>query len=746
MPRSVGSSLPRFDARAKVSGQLRYPGDFDLPGQLHAKILWPAHPHARITRFDIGPALAAPGVVAVLAAADVPVNEYGLNVRDQEVLVGRVGGIVRCLLDQVAVVVAETEAQAEAALALIDIAYEILPGVYSIAAALAPDAPLVHPERGDSNVLLHYKIRHGDVEAAFAQADIIIEHDYSSHPQEHAYLQPEAGLASLRGDGKIEVIVAGQWLHEDRHQIAHALGLPVEQIVVRYPGIGGAFGGREDMSVQIVLALAAWKLGRPVKMQWSRGESIRGHHKRHAAVAHAKWGATKDGRVLAMQVDVSTDAGAYAYTSTKVLGNLTLACLGPYEVANVRVDTRTVYTNNLAAGAFRGFGGPQGHWIAEMQMNRLAAALEMDPVEVRLRNLLREGSILATGSVIPSGVTIDQVLQTCAQAAGWVQGPRGWQRPPQAAPADDLPSPHRAYSLDAAPARRARGVGIACCFKNVGFSLGYVDECWAGVELYGDGSIERAVVRHAGAEVGQGAHQIMRQIAADVLRLPLEQVELIAEDTDATRNSGSASASRMTFMAGNAILGAAQQALQKWQNEEDRPCVAEYRYLPRPTTPYDHDTGAGDPNITYGYCAQAAEVEVDLDSGRIQVLRLWSVNDVGRALNPQLVAAQIEGAVAQSVGWTLQEDFKQAQGSVLTDQLSTYLIPTVLDTPLEIIPIILELPDPQGPLGARGMAEMPFIPTAPAIAAAVHAATGRWFHALPLTPERVVGGGRWLVG
>lgn len=734
--RAVGSSLPRYDAQAKVTGALAYPGDVDLPGQLHMKILWPAHPHARITHFDTAAAVAAPGVAAVLAAADVPVNEYGLILPDQEVLVGRVGGVVRCLLDQVALVVAETEAQAAAALGLIEVEYEVLPGVYSIAEALAAGAPMVHPEKGDSNVLLHYKIRRGDVEAAFAQADLIIEHDYSSHPQEHAYLQPEAGIGFVRPDGKIEVIVAGQWLHEDRQQIAHALGLPEDQIVVRYPGIGGAFGGREDMSVQIILALAARKVGRPVKIQWTRGESIRGHHKRHAAVAHAKWGAMKDGRVIAMQVDVNTDAGAYAYTSTKVLGNLVLACLGPYEVANVHVDARTIYTNNLAAGAFRGFGGPQGHWIAEMQMNRLAATLGMDAVEVRLRNVLREGSILATGSVIPTGVTIDQVLQSCAQAAGWRQGPRGWTRPAVSV-ADELPPAHRAYSLDAAPARRARGVGIACCLKNVGFSLGFVDECWAEVELHGAGAIERAVVRHAGAEVGQGAHQVMRQVAAEVLRLPLEQVDLIADSTETTRNSGSVSASRMTFMAGNAILGAAQQALQKWQNEEERPCVAAYRYLPRPTTPYDRDTGASDPNITYGYCAQAAEVEVDLDSGRVQVLRLWSVNDVGRAINPQQVEGQIEGAIAQSVGWALQEDFKQAQGRVLTDQLSTYLIPTVLDTPVEVIPIILELPDPQGPLGARGMAEMPFIPTAPAIAAAVHAATGLWIHDLPLTPEKV---------
>ena len=735
--RAVGSSVSRFDAHAKVTGELLYAGDINLPDQLHMKVLWPDRPHARITRFDIAPALAAPGVVAVLTADDVPVNEYGLIMPDQEVLVGRVGGVVRCILDQVALVIAETEAQAEAALDLIDIEYEDLPSVFSIAEAMAPEAPIVHPEKGDSNVLLHYKIRHGDVEAAFAQADVIVEGEYSTHPQEHAFLQTESGVAHVRADGKVEIFTGGQWMHEDREQVAHALGLPDDMVVIHYAGIGGAFGGKEDMSVQIILGLAAYKLRRPVKVVWSRSESIIGHHKRHASVARAKWGATKDGRVIAMQVDVSTDAGAYAYTSTKVLGNLTLACLGPYDIANAHVDARTVYTNNIAAGAFRGFGGPQGHWIAEMQMNRLAEALDMDPVELRMRNVLREGSTIATGSEMPPGVTVGQVLEQTALAAGWRQTESGWARPASAAPPLELPPTHRVRSLDASPGRKARGVGIAASFKNVGFSLGAPEECYATVELHGDGEIERVVLRHAGAEVGQGSHTAFRQFVAEALELPVERVELIASDTDETDNSGSVSASRMTFMAGNAILGAAQLAKQMWEDEEDRPCIATYRYTPRPTSGYDPKTGASDPNITYGYCVQAAEVEVDLDTGHITVLRLWSGNDVGKAVNPQQVEGQIEGAVAQSVGWTIQEDFKQENGRVLTNQLSTYLIPTVLDVPVEMHPIVLEYPDPQGPLGARGMAEMPFIPTAPAITAAVHAATGVWFHDLPLSPERV---------
>ena len=735
--RAIGSSIPRFDAKEKVTGRALYPGDIHMPGQLYMKILWPEEVPARITRFDISKAQSASGVVAVLAADDVPVNEYGLIMPDQEVLCGRVGGIVRSIIDQVALVIAETEEEAEAALALIDIEYEPLPGVYTIEEALAPNAPLVHPERGDTNILHSYRIRLGDVEKAFAEADVIVEHTYHTHPQEHAYLQPEAGLSFVRPDGKIEVIVGGQWMHEDREQIAHALDLPEEQIVVRYPPIGGAFGGREDMSVQIVLALAAQKTGRPVKIQWSRRESIRGHHKRHAMIARAKWAATKDGKLVAAEIDVSTDAGAYAYTSTKVLGNLTLACLGPYEIPNVKVDSRTVYTNNIASGAFRGFGGPQGHFIAEMQMNHLAEALGMDPVELRMKNLWKEGSYLATRSMLPEGVTVRQTLEACALKAGWTQNDTGWQRPQVSqTPAEATPV-HRAFSLEASAGRKVRGIGIATSFKNVGFSLGYVDESWATVELHGGSEIERVVVHHAGADVGQGAHTVMRQFAADFLGVPLEIVELVADDTDHTRNSGSSSASRMTFMAGNAIRGAAEEALRLWREEEERPAVATYRYVPRATTPYDPETGESDPNIAYGYCSQAAEVEVDLDTGRITVLHVWNVTDVGKAVNPAMVRGQIYGAIAQSVGWTILEDLKYEKGQVLTDKLSTYLVPTVMDTAIHVTADFLENPDPQGPMGARGMGEMPFIPTAPAIVAAVHDATGVWFDELPLTPERV---------
>lgn len=751
--RAVGSSIPRFDAADKVTGQAAYPADIDLPGQAWLKIVFAGVPHARIVRMDTSRAEAVEGVIAILTAADVPVNEYGLVMPDQPVLCG-LGStpqaeVVRWEGDKVALIVAETAAQAEAAARLLDIEYEALPVITDTDQALAPDALPLHPhpfsnfpypEGRDrqSNLLVTHRLRYGDIKAGFDQADVCVEGVYSTHPQEHAYLQPEAGLGHVRDDGRIEVIVAGQWMHEDQEQISHALDLPLSQIVVRYPAIGGAFGGREDMSIQIPLALAAWKTGRPVKTVWSREESIVGHHKRHAFVIRAKWGATKEGKIVAAQMDLTSDSGAYSYTSTKVLANATLMCLGPYEIPNAHVDARTVYTNNCPGGAFRGFGGPQAHFAAEMQVTKLAHALQMDPVELRMRNVLRDGSTLVTGSPVPAGCTTEEVLAEAARQGGWQKRNGQWSL--SAADADSTPPDNGngllTTSLDSSRGRIARGRGIAASYKNVGYSFGFPEHCTAWVELHGGGTIERARVGCVGAEVGQGAHTAFILMTAEVLGLSPEQVELEAADTDVTGSSGSSSASRMTFMAGNAIQGAAERAMALWRDEE-RPARAEFVYHPRATTPFDRETGACDPNITYGYCAQVADVEVDRETGHVTVKRFVSVNDVGRAIHPQHVEGQIEGAVAQSIGWTLLENYLQEGGITITPQLSNYLIPGVADVAEEIVPVILELPDPQGPLGARGMAEMPILPTAPAIAAALHDALGVWYDTLPFTPETV---------
>lgn len=722
----IGQSTQRVDAVAKVTGEALYPGDLVRDDMLHMKILFAGRPHARVLNIDTSAAEKASGVVAIFTAQDVPVNEYGLIMPDQPVLCGpgsdKDGGdVARFVGDQVALVVAESEEQAAAALPLIKVEYEDLPVLTDPFEAMAEGAVQLHPNM-PGNVVCQYRIRKGDLEAGFASAEVVIEDTYHTTWQEHAFLQPEAGLAYIDDEGRITIEVAGQWTHEDREQIAHALGLPEEQVRVIYPAIGGAFGGREDLSVQIVLALAVWKLQRPVKIVWSREESMLGHHKRHPITIKAKWGAARDGKLVAAQCEVVGDSGAYAYTTTKVLGNATLMCTGPYEIENVHVDTYGIATNNLPSGAFRGFGGPQGALAAESQMNKLADALGMDPVEIRKRNVLTDGAITSVGTPLPKGVSIPQVVDACAEAGGWTQAQNGWQRAATQQPDN--------------PAKR-RGIGFACAFKNIGFSFGFPEQCWATVELHGGADIEQVVVYHAGAEVGQGAHTAFAQMAAEAAGVSLDKIRLVLSDTATSGNSGSASASRMTFMAGNAIRGAVDEALKAWQTEE-RPASATYQYRPPKTTPFDAKTGRSEPNFAYGYVAQVAEVEVDIETGQVDLIRVISANDVGKAINPNLVQGQIEGAVVQAQGYAIMEDFQMDNGQVRTAHLSTYLIPTVLDVPHEVQSVILEYPDPIGPWGARGMAEMPYLPLAPAIVAAVHDATGLWFDDIPLTPPGVV--------
>ena len=688
---------------------------------LHMKILFAGRPHARVQWIKTEKAEAAPGVVAVYTAKDIPVNEYGLQWQDQPVLCGVLGStkpgtdIVRFVGDQVAAVVARTEAEAAAAVKLIEVGYEDLPIVSDPVAAMQPDAPRVHTEIGDSNICVHYKIRKGNVEQGFAQAEVIVEGEYRTPVQEHAYLQPEAGLAYIDEEGRITIQCGGQWTHEDQHQVAHALDLPPEKIRVVYPAIGGAFGGREDMSVQIVLALAAWKLGRPVKIIWSRQESIIGHGKRHAAVLRARWGATKDGKVVAIENEIIGDGGAYMYTSNKVLGNSTITSTGSYNIANVKTDVYGVYTNNVPGAAFRGFGAPQALFMAEMQMDKLAEKLGMDPVEIRLKNALKDGDPLGVGTPSPSPVSVIQCIEAARNKFEWKKGKKN----------------------EATPAHIKRGVGFATGFKNIGFSFGYQENCWAKVEIHGNGEIERVILHHAGAEVGQGTHTVMMQMAAEAVGVPFEKVSMFSSDTASMGSSGSVSASRMTFMAGNAIKGAAEVALKKWKLEE-RPAVGEFKYLAPRTDQFDKETGYSTPNFAYAFVAQAVEVEVDTETGHVHVLRVVSADDVGQAINPALVEGQVEGAVVQAQGYAVLEDFKTQNGRVLTDQLSTYLIPTIWDIPEKVETVLVEVPDPNGPWGARGMGELPFLITAPAIGAAIHNAVGVWIDEFPFTPERVL--------
>ena len=722
----VGKSLPRVDARGKVTGETPYSGDLSREGMLHMKMLFAGRPHARVLWIKTDRAEAAPGVVAVYTAKDVPLNEYGLQWQDQPVLCGPIpeGGkpgtdIVRFVGDQIAAVVAETEAQAAAAVKLIEVGYEDLPVVTDAREAMKPDSPRVHEHIGDSNICVHYKIRKGNVEDGFATADGIVESEYRTPVQEHAYLQPEAGLAYLDKEGRIVVECGGQWTHEDRHQVAHALNMPNEAVRIIYPAIGGAFGGREDMSVQILLALAAWKLNRPVRIIWSRQESMIGHGKRHATVIRSRWGATKDGRVVAIENEIVGDGGAYMYTSNKVLGNSAITSTGAYSIPNVKTDVYGVYTNNVPGAAFRGFGAPQALFMAEMQMDKLAHKLGMDPVEFRLKNALRDGDPMGVGTPSPSPVSVVQCIEAAAERFGWNV------------------SEHRSSSMGRSPSSVVRGRGFAAGFKNIGFSFGYQENCWAKIEIHGNSEIDHVVLHHAGAEVGQGTHTVMLQMAAEAVGVPYEKVSILASDSATMENSGSVSASRMTFMSGNAIRGAAEAALTKWKAEE-RPAIAEFKYLAPRTNQFDKETGYSTPNFAYAFVAQAAEVEVDIETGHVRVLRIVSADDVGKAINPALLEGQVEGAVVQAQGYSLMEDYRTKDGHVLTDQLSTYLIPTIWDIPEKVETVFVEVPDPNGPWGARGVGELPFLTVAPAIAAAIHDATGVWIDEFPFTPERVL--------
>jgi CO/xanthine dehydrogenase Mo-binding subunit len=747
---SIGTSPYRVDAPGKVTGAALFPGDLTRERLLHAKVLFSNQPHARMVRMDTSAAEAVPGVIAIFTAADVPVNEYGLTMFDQPVLVGVNGSgrspvpsdVSRWEGDQVAMIVAETETAAAQARERIEIEWEQLPIIPDVDTAVR-DEILLHPEHpNQSNIYHHYKIRKGDMAAGWAAAEVIIEGEYHLPNQEHAYLQPEAALSYVDEQGRVTVEIAGQWTHEDQAQIAHALDLPPEQVRIIYPAIGGAFGGREDMSLQIVMALASWKLHqrgetRPVRCIWSREESIIGHHKRHRARAKTRWGATREGKITAVEAELYMDAGAYNYTTNKVMGNFHLTVGGPYEIPNAHIDSYAVYTNSVPGGAFRGFGAPQGCFVAESQMNKLAEALGMDPVELRLKNCYRENSIGITQTPLPAGVSLPQVIEACA-AAGWSGGAEeqgGGGEEVHLRPSAPL-LPRSFESLPPDPTTLRFGRGFACAYKNIGYSFGFPERCEATIELYGAGSIERVVLKHAAAEVGQGTHTALRQMAATAVGVPLEMVELVMSDTAVTGDSGSVSASRMTWMAGNAIQLAAEAAKQEW-TDEDRPAVGHARFTPPATQPLHPETGHATPNFAYGYVAECVDLAVDIETGHIHLLRVVCADDVGKAINPRLIEGQIEGGVVQALGYAVTEELVVRDGRTLNPRFSTYLIPGVRDIPDAVESVILEIPDPRGPWGARGMAEMPFIPLAAAIAAALHDATGVWFNEIPLTAVKV---------
>ncbi len=730
MTTPVGTAQPRLDIVAKVKGTRKYPQDFNMEGQLWATVVWAAHPHAIVRRIDTSAAQALPGVVRVITSKDVPVNSYGISIPDQPVLVGE-GEKVRWVGDRIAIVVAQDLRTARKARNLVRVDYEPLPVVSDVFTAMREDAPRIHENR-PNNILHYIPIRKGNVDEGFAQADIIVEGEISTPFVEHAYMQPEAGIGYIDEQGRVTVIAAAQWPHDDLHQIARMLNLPENQVREVVPAVGGAFGGREDMYIQHLLALCAFVVRRPVKMVWDREESITRTGKRHPFYFEYKVGAKRDGTLMAVKIRLISDAGAYASTSVPVLNNAASFAAGPYKYPHAHIDAYTVFTNNAVTMAMRGFGATQPPVMYETFMDQLAEALHMDPVELRLKNLLDDGDISVTGNAMWGGVGIKETLRQAALAAGWQQEGDRWIKP-------DVGHPSAPY--------KKRGIGVACAYKNVGYSFGFDDKSEAEVilRLQDDGSIASATVKTAAVDVGQGVTTALAQIAAHTLGIPISRVRIALVDTSETPNAGSSSASRHTYITGNAVYGACKAALE--QREQillgetgEKTVSAKYLYRGRsrrPTTGYDPVTGQCNPHITYSYGTEIALVEVDLETGETEVLKMWAAHDAGKVVNPAMYFGQVAGGVHMGVGYGLTEEFIQENGLPRTRRLSEYFIPTVLDMPREFISMAVEVEDPTGPFGAKGLGETPTLPTAAAIANAIHDATGIWLKRIPATGETI---------
>jgi xanthine dehydrogenase molybdenum-binding subunit len=727
--RAISRRLPRPDAVDKVTGKGMYADDLHVEGMLHARALRSQYPHARLLKVDVSRARELPGVAAVLTAGDIPGRkDCGVHQIDWPVLCY---DKVRYVGDAIALVVAETKAIAEQALELIVVEYEPLPVVTGPKEAAQPEAPALHEGREGGNLLAHFHLEHGDVAAGFAAADVVVEREYRTQTVEHAFLEPEAGLAVPGADGRITVYCGGQIPFNDRRQIAATLGLPEERIRVINCLIGGAFGGKEDVSVQIHTALAAWAIGRPVKMVFSRSESLLVHPKRHATIIKMKTGATKDGSLVAHEVEIYGDGGAYASLSNHVMLRATTHAAGPYEVPHSKVDTYAMYTNNVPAGAFRGFGVTQSGFAMESQMDVLAEALGISPLEIRRKNMLARGRRTLVGQVLTESCGLPQCLELVAAEI---------ERHPYAPSEGD----------------KRRAWGLACAYKNTGYGSGAYDAAGAEVELRADG---RAIVRAGAAELGQGLPTVLAQIVAEELGVPYEQVDVLLSDTDLTPDGDATTASRQTYVTGNAARHASlrlrallsrtaaelldappdslvfadgcvssngrratlREVAEAARREGQIPKVA-YQYVAPPTEQYQH--------FAYGFGAQAALVEVHVKTGETRVLKVIAASDVGRALNPLGLQGQVEGGISMGIGMALQERFATEGGYVKTDSLHKCHVPTIDQTP-EVILFFVEEPTSAGPYGGKGVGELASIPTAPAIINAIHNATGVRCYSLP---------------
>jgi CO/xanthine dehydrogenase Mo-binding subunit len=713
----VGESVRRVDAIPKVTGEFAYASDLFAAGMLFGHTIRSPHAAARIKRIDMSEARGMPGVHAVLTHKDVPGEKrYGLEFADQPVLAME---DVRYFGEPVAVVAAEHPEQARRAAAKIKVDY-------------IPQQPVVEAERA-KETLRELTIRHGDPDA---QSAVSVEGVYELGIQDQAFLGPEAGLAVPDGKGGIDIYVATQWLHVDRDQIAPCLGLEPEQVRIHLAGVGGAFGGREDLSMQIHGALLALKTNRPVKMVYNREESFAGHVHRHPAKIWAEHRADDDGKLVCVRMKILLDGGAYASSSTAVCSNAASFACGAYAVPNALIECKAVFTNNPPCGAMRGFGAVQTCFAAEGQMDKLAAALGIDPVELRLRNALAYGDSLPTGQRITGSLPVAEVIRRCAA----IQEPE-----PEELPRDPIRLPGGAGNTTRGDGVR-RGTGFALGFKNICYSEGFDDYCAARVRLFADADGELvAEIHSAAAEVGQGVTNVMAQVARTELP-EVADVVIAPHTTAAVGSAGSSSASRQTWMTAGAVRAACLAIRDELERRggtlapgEEIDVERVYRH--RQTTPLDPRTGqiTGErAHVAFACAAMKVVVEVDVELGLTRVVWIGTAQDVGKAMNPQAVFGQIEGGTAQGLGLALMEELLTRDGVITNASFTDYLIPTALDMP-PVAADLVEEAEPDAPYGAKGVGEPPTVVSTAAIVAALRDATGRELTRVPVRPDDIVG-------
>jgi len=764
----VGKAQPNPDALAKIRGQAKFTDDYHFPGMLYARTLRAGVPHARIRSIDTGAARALAGVHAVLTHEDVPGrNLHGIVDLDWPVLCCdkvRYGG------DALAIVAADSEAIAAHALELIRVDYEVLPAVTDALAALRPGAPLVHEQREDGNLLKHIKVRKGEVESGFAEADVVVDRTYRTPTTEHMFLEPECAIGvpagydpaefggasdadAVRGEtavhDKLSVYVGSQIPYLDREQVAAALDLEAGQVRIVATLMGGGFGGKEDIAGQVHVALLSAATRRPVKMLYSRQESLLFHPKRHATVIRIRTGATRGGRLTAVEATLYGDGGAYASLSEKVLTRATTHASGPYDVPHVRVDCFAAYTNNAPCGAFRGFGVSQSCFAVESNMDILAEELGLDAVEFRRMNTLDVGSVTATGQEMRESVGLNECIERVDR---------------------DMRSD--GFQWTWRDGRRQFAWGLAVGYKNTGLGGGAPDKSCAQVEAWvGPDQRVHAEVRTTSAELGQGLPGVLAACVAEEMCIPIGHVRVLLGDTDFCPDGGPTTASRQTFVSGNAARYAARALLEKLSPtaagllacdpgepefsigrfsadgktvklaevitaavESDIPSVAEYEYWAPKTQPLG---SGGDMHFAFGFCAQAVLCEIDLHTGEVHVRKVIAAHDVGRAINPLTLEGQIEGGIVMCIGYALTEHFIQQQGKPWTEVMARYKMPGIRHAP-EIISHIVEHPTSTGPYGAKGVGELPSIPTSAAITNAIYRATGVRVRSLPVDQDELL--------